>query len=80
MAKKNNSVIRRVLLLVVCVYLLYSLGDLQSQLISKRKEYSARVEQKEILSQEIDELENLLEHGTEKEIIEKAAREWLGLV
>ncbi len=39
--KKKHSIIRRVLLLVVCVYLLYSLGDLQLQLMNQRKECAA---------------------------------------
>ncbi len=80
MAKRKNSVIRRALLLVVCVYLLYSLGDLQHQLIKQRKELNSYKEQKEIISQQIAQLDDLLENGTEAEIIEKAARERLGFV
>ncbi len=80
MAKRKNSVIRRVLLLVVCVYLLYSLGDLQHQLIKQRRELNSYREQKNIMSQQIDELKDLLENGTEADIIEKAARERLGFV
>ncbi len=78
--KKKHSVIRRVLLLVVSVYLLYSLGDLQVQLINQRKEYNELNEQKKVMSQKITELERLLENGTEAQIIEKAARERLGYV
>ena len=80
MAKRKNSVIRRVLLLVVCVYLLYSLGDLQHQLIKQRRELNSYREQKNIMSQQIDDLKDLLENGTEADIIEKAARERLGFV
>lgn len=78
--KKKHSIIRRVLLLVVSVYLLYSLGDLQVQLINQRKEYNELNEQKKVMSQKITELERLLENGTEAQIIEKAARERLGYV
>ena len=80
MAKRNNSIIRRVLLLVVSVYLLYSLGDLQHQLVNQRREFKSYEEQKNIMSQEIEELENLLKYGTDAEIIEKAARDRLGYV
>ena len=78
--RKKRSVIRRVLLLVVSVYLLYSLGDLQVQLINQRKEYNELNEQKKVMEQKISELERLLEDGTEADIIEKAARERLGYV
>ncbi len=78
--KKKHSVIRRVLLLVVSVYLLYSLGDLQFQLIKQRKEYNQLNEQKKVMEQKISELERLLENGTEAQIVEKAARERLGYV
>ena len=83
MTKKRNkkhSVIQRLLLLAVSVYLLYSLGDLQYQLIAQKKEYAALEEKKNVMSQQIAELEHLLEDGTEAEIIEKAARERLGFV
>ncbi len=79
-ANKKHSVIRRILLLAVCVYLLYSLGDLQLQLMNQRKEYAALEEQRNEVSQRIEELERLLETGTEAEIIEKAARDRLGYV
>ncbi len=78
--RKKRSVIRKVLLFVVSVYLLYSLGDLQVQLINQRKEYNALNEQKKVMEQKISELSRLLEDGTEADIIEKAARERLGYV
>ena len=67
--RKTRSVIRRVLLLVVSVYRLYSLGDLQVQLINQRKEYNELNEQKKVMEQKISELERLLEDGTEADII-----------
>ncbi len=78
--RKKRSIIRKVLLFVVSVYLLYSLGDLQVQLINQRKEYNALNEQKKVMEQKISELSRLLEDGTEADIIEKAARERLGYV
>ncbi|MBE6766428.1 MAG: septum formation initiator family protein [Clostridia bacterium] len=78
MAKRKNSVIRRVLLLAVCVYLLYSLGDLQHQLIKQRKELYEKIEERNTLKYEVEEYLNLLENGDDAELIEKAARERLG--
>lgn len=77
---KKHSVIRRILLLAVSVYLLYSLGDLQFELMESRREYNAYNEQKQIITQEIETYKRLLEDGTEAEIIEKAASELLGYV
>lgn len=81
MTKKRNkkhSVIQRLLLLAVSVYLLYSLGDLQYQLIAQKKEYAALEEQKLIISQQIAEYESLLDEGTEAELISWAASTRLG--
>lgn len=71
MAKRKNSVIRRVLLLAVCVYLLYSLGDLQHQLIKQRKELYEKIEERNTLKYEVEEYLNLLENGDDAELIEK---------
>ena len=68
---------RRLVLHLTLLYLLYSLGDLQVQLINQRKEYNELNEQKKVMEQKISELERLLEDGTEADIIEKAARERL---
>ena len=78
--RKRHSVIRRIILLAESVYLLYSLGDLQFELMESRKEYNAYNEQKMIITQEIETYMRLLEDGTEAEIIEKAASELLGYV
>ncbi len=80
MAKRKNSVLRRALLLVVCVYLLFSLGDLEHEYIKQRSALRDEIEKKNIISRQIDELKDLLENGTEADIIEKAARERLGFV
>lgn len=75
---KKHSVIQRLLLLAVSVYLLYSLGDLQYQLIAQKKEYAALEEKKLIISQQIAEYESLLDEGTEAELIAWAAGSRLG--
>ena len=78
--KKKHSVIGRVLILLVSVYLLYSLGDLQIQLSTESNKLGELEKQKQEMQLRIDELERLLDEGTEAEIIEKAARERLGYV
>ena len=78
--KKRRSVILRILLLVFAVYTAFSLVSLQMELVSAKKELS---EKQAILSEKkarINELNDLLENGTEKELIEKAARDRLGYV
>ena len=78
MAKKRKSVLRRVIVFAACVYLLYSLGDLEHQLLMQRKELNAKIAERNTLRYETEELENLLENGDDAELIIKAARERLG--
>lgn len=78
--KKKHSVIGRVLILLVSVYLLYSLGDLHMQFTAENNELGELEKQKQEMQMKIAELERLLDEGTEAEIIEKAARERLGYV
>jgi cell division protein FtsB len=76
----RSSLIFRVALLVFAVYTLYSMIRLQSELISSRAELKEK--QQEIVQRQIsnEELENLLKSGTEKELIERAARDKLNYV
>lgn len=77
---KRHSVIARISVLAVSIYLLYSLGTLQAQLTADVNSLSDLKKQKSEMELKIAELERLLEEGTEAEIIEKAARERLGYV
>ena len=78
--KQKKSVILRLLLLAFSVYIIYSLGSLQVELTQSRKDLSARQEEAAELSLKVDEMKRLLEKGTEKDMIEKAAWERLGYV
>ena len=78
--KKKRSVLGRIAVFLICVYLLLSLGDLQSQLSADVNSLGELEKQKIEMELKIAELERLLEEGTEAEIIEKAARERLGYV
>lgn len=78
--KKRRSVILRLALLVFSVYVLFSIGSLQMQLLESKKELNRLNQIKTEKTQKINELVGLLENGTESDFIEKAARERLGYV
>ena len=78
--KHKKSIVLRVLVLCVCVYMVITLIGLWSDLIEKRDEKAFLEEQKLQKQIEINELMHLLDDGTEAQIIEKAARERLGYV
>ncbi len=78
--KKRRSVILRLALLVFSVYVLFSIGSLQMQLLESKKELNRLQQLKTEKTQKINELVGLLENGTESDFIEKAARERLGYV
>ena len=74
------SIITRILVLCVSVYLVFSLTTLWTDLTEgKRKldEYNAQIADTE---RKINEYKELLAEGNEKAIIEKAARDRLGYV
>lgn len=78
--RKKKSVILRLLVLCVSFYLLFSLTDLCSELISGKKKLEDYKKQIESTDREIAEYKELLADGNEAKIIEKAARERLGYV
>lgn len=78
--KQEKSIIVRLLVLGVSVYMIITLVSLCTQLNSKRAEL---IEKQEVLADmqlELDDLKTLLNEGTQNQIIEKAARERLGYV
>lgn len=78
--KKKKSIVLRILVLCVSLYLFYSLTDLCTELISKQKELENYREQIKVTDRRIAEYKELLAEGNEAKIIEKAARERLGYV
>lgn len=79
-AKRQKSIIFRIIILVFAIYTVTSLTTLQIRLIETKNELNSitsQIEQKEIKNQE---LQRLLENGTEKDFIERAARDRLGYV
>ncbi len=78
--KKDRSVILRVLILFVSVYLVYSLSTLWTELADGKRRLDEYNQQIAATEQKIDEYKNLLADGNEEKIIEKAARDRLGYV
>ena len=78
--KKRRSIILRLALLVFSVYVLFSIGSLQMQLIDSKNELTRLNNERAEKTQKVNELIALLENGTETDFIEKAARERLGYV
>lgn len=78
--RKNKSILLRVLVLCVSIYLIYSLSTLWTELADGRRrlqEYQEQIEQTEA---KIGKYKELLAEGNEAKIIEKAARDRLGYV
>ena len=78
--KKKKSVILRVLILFVCGYFTVTLAGLWSELNDSRKELKELEAQYTSICQDIEEYKALLSSDSNKEIIEKAARERLGYI
>lgn len=78
--RKNKSILLRIMILGVCVYMLATLSGLWNTLNESRKELEALKDQYAAEQNDIDELRAMLEDGSEAKIIEKAARERLGYV
>lgn len=83
--KKINSnmskrIIFKVSIMLFAFYLIYSMISLQTKLVAERKILNQK--QETISSYQISnkELEELLENGSQKELVENAAREKLGFV
>lgn len=78
--KKKKSVILRLLILFVCGYFTVTLAGLWSELNKSRQELAQLEAQHTQISQDIEEYKALLNSDSDKEIIERAARERLGYI
>ena len=78
--RKNKSIMLRVLILGVCVYMIATLSGLWNTLNQSRKELEELKAQYAEEQNDIEELRTMLEDGSQSQIIEKAARERLGFV
>ena len=78
--RKNKSVLLRLFILAVCCYFTFTLADLWNELNRSRKELSELQAEQAKITQDNEELKALLNSDSNKEIIEKAARERLGFI
>ncbi len=76
----SKRVVFKVSIVLLALYLVYSMISLQSQLISSRKVLAQKQEEISALKVSNEELQSLLENGSHDELVERAAREKLGFV
>lgn len=77
---RKKSILLRIVLLLFCVYMLISLGTVQVDLVSSRKNLAELSKKRDELAIKVAELKSLLDNGTESDFIERAARDKLGYV
>ena len=78
--RNNKSILLRLMILGVFVYMIATLSGLWNTLNKSRKELDALKDQYAAEQNDIEELRAMLEDGSESKIIEKAAREILGYI
>lgn len=78
--KKKRSIILKLMILAVCIYMLSTLYGLWSTLNENRAEYEKLKLQYSQETASIEELKTMLKDESNKQIIEKAARERLGYI
>lgn len=78
--KRKKSVILRLLVLCVSVYMIVTLAGLFKTLDESRSKLNALKEKYRSELAQVEELKALLEEGSQSAIVEKAARERLGYV
>jgi len=77
--KQGGSLIWRIAVFAVSIYMIITLCGLMKELVSKKSELNLLEARRDEINAQIDELTALLS-GSEAEIVEKAARERLGYV
>lgn len=78
--KRKKSILWRLLLIGISVYMIATLVTLWSTLSESRATLDELKNQAALKQTEIDELKKLLDNGSHAELIERAARERLGYV
>ena len=77
---KNKSIILRVLVLGLCVYMIATLLSLWGTLNQSRQKLKSLQAEYETEQNDIDELTEILKDDSNTQIIEKAARERIGYI
>ncbi|MCQ2455291.1 MAG: septum formation initiator family protein [Clostridia bacterium] len=78
--KKKHSVLIRLLVIAVSVFMIAKLYGLWNDLNTKQNELNSLTNQYETKKADVEELKDLLNNGSKKQMIEKAARQRLGFV
>ena len=78
--KKKHSIILRVMVLGVCLFLVFDLVGLYKTYNDSVDEYNKLKAKYNSLKADVDSRRDLLENGSQQQIIEQAARERLGYV
>ena len=78
--KKKHSIILRVMVLGVCLFLVLDLIGLYKTYNNSKKEYNELTAKYNSLKADVEARRDLLKNGSEEDIIEQAARERLGYV
>ncbi len=78
--KQKRSIILKILILAFCVYMITSLSNLWATLNKSQKELDDLKLLYQNEKKSIEELEEMLKDESNKQIIEKAARERLGYI
>ena len=79
-AVKKRSIILRLLVIFVSVFMITKLVGLLNDLKKKKSELNALNEELKTKQADVEELKNLIDNGSKEQIIEKAARQRLGFV
>lgn len=79
-AVKKRSIILRLLVIFVSIFMITKLVGLLNDLNSKKSELNALNEELKTKQADVEELKNLIDNGSKEQIIEKAARQRLGFV
>ncbi len=78
--KPKRSIILKLLILGVCVYMIATLATLWTTLNEKNKQLDSLKQEYLNTQNDIEELKDLLKDESNSQIIEKAARERLGYI
>ena len=78
--KQKRSIILKLIIVAFCVYMVATLSNLWSTLNQSQQELKELQTQKKNEENSIQELKEILKDDSNKQIIEKAARERLGYI
>lgn len=78
--KKKHSIILRIMVLGVCLFLVFDLVGLYKTYNDSMNEYKELKEKYDSIKADVDSRRDLLKNGSREDIIEQAARERLGYV